>query len=300
MSRKERRRERQLHRYVPGYSEMRMQQYEQGMADQRAQANEEERQQYLRTLFGHAGQDAVTDLEGNEVLAAVPGSGYLGSEQDMAAKLQFAKGLLAAPEHMSRSHQLGSSLLQQYMKPQAGPDLPTSVREYQFAQSQGFQGGFQDWLEAKRQPQTVVNVGNQGENLDPMISDPNTLLKFTDAEGNHPPGPMPQSQLYQNFSLASADSAKGRRSNAVQQEAMERLTRELVGPDGLLQSQAGKGLTGVTKNFLQGGWQQLSQDDPRYIKYEAMLDSVVPLMRPPGSGPMSDEDFARIKRPSPA
>lgn len=42
------------------------------------------------------------------------------------------------------------------------PDLPSSVREYQFAQQQGFQGSFQDWQAANPRGTSVsVNTGPQ-------------------------------------------------------------------------------------------------------------------------------------------
>ena len=68
---------------------------------------------------------------------------------------------------------------------QSGTDAPTSVREYQYAQLQGYQGSFQDWLRAKAEAgRSSINVNIAKQDQPMSVSDakqvvlPNGELAF--------------------------------------------------------------------------------------------------------------------------
>lgn len=144
-------------------------------------------------------------------------------------------------------------------------DPTDDIREYQFAQSQGFEGSFQDFMtEMKRAGATNVSVSQGGGKFEEEFakSDAKTL-----------------SDLYSSGLQAQRNITR-----------IDQLDRTLAsaptGAQGALKLAAG-----------QFGIQTEGLDDLQSA--QALINSLVPEQRPPGSGPMSDADLELFKQSLP-
>ena len=116
-------------------------------------AKPQEAQQFGGQLAQTLTQQRERQQQRNAVAALVRQAG--GSDQDIA--LAYASPQVALDMLQKRQAAMAQS-----------EDLPASVREYQFAVSQGYDGSIMDYMleKSRKGPETVVNVGGQGELLD--------------------------------------------------------------------------------------------------------------------------------------
>lgn len=144
------------------------------------------------------------------------------------------------------------------LSPQRGAEPTSAMREYEFAQSQGFDGSFIDYRRGQAQAgrnQTTVNVG--GDNV---------------AMGEISKDVVEQSS-------ADIDAGNSAARRLVQINELDRILASA--PQG-----ASGALAQVANNMgirVEGG------DD--VAAAQAILNQMAPQQRPPGSGPMSDADL---------
>lgn len=145
---------------------------------------------------------------------------------------------------------------------QKGEDLPASVQEYKFAQSQGYQGSFEDFKTAPARAgatQVTTNVG----------------------EGD---------TFYKELDKGSAQTFSTLLDQGVQaQQSLPRIERL-----GTLLESVPTGASAAMKRAA--GEYGISTEGLSEIQAaEALIQQLVPLQRPPGSGPMSDKDIEMFR-----
>lgn len=146
------------------------------------------------------------------------------------------------------------------------PDLPTDVREYEYARGQGYQGSFAEFQqEQKRAGATNVNIDQKAEGA----FDKKLAEKQAEA-----------------FDTMAAEGLNARADLGVIGEL-----------DGLLQGQGGtlSGLAGIAAKYGIGGE---GIDDLQAA--QALINKLVPTQRAPGSGSMSDRDVELFTRSLPS
>lgn len=141
------------------------------------------------------------------------------------------------------------------------PSQTQDIQEYEYARQNGFTGTFPQWMTSSKQPQTVINnsMGGTGDFYKKL--DENLGVQVSDA-------------------ISAGTNA---RSNQLRVSELERLLQ--TAPQGLQGGMVqAAGALGLPVEGL---------DDVQAA--QALINQMVPLQRPPGSGTMSDADLALFK-----
>ncbi|MGV2110155.1 hypothetical protein ACQZ46_02635 [Agrobacterium salinitolerans] len=144
------------------------------------------------------------------------------------------------------------------------PKTPASYQEYKLAQQDGFTGSYSDWEKVKV-PGTSVTVNN--------------------GEGD---------KFYENLDKKNAETF-----SAMSQGGMEARAKmgQIDRLEGLL-AQSPQGAEGATKQWL-GDLGINTEGLDALQSTRALLETMVPAQRPPGSGPMSDADIVMFRNSLP-
>jgi hypothetical protein len=144
------------------------------------------------------------------------------------------------------------------------PEDPASVREYQFAVQNGYQGSFEDWRATAPRSGTEVTIENRSESA------------FSAETG----------KLLAQESAAVAEQGDAANRSLVQINQLDELMQGQGGITSAFTAMAGD--LGIT--FEGTGEVQAAR---------AIISQLVPQQRPPGSGPMSDADLELFKQSLP-
>jgi len=205
-------------------------------------------------------------------IAELLGSGYLSPGQQAVLerewKQEMAKG---DPRAALEMRMLQAQVRTAERGPQA--DVPSAVREFEYAQLNGFGGSFADWRKAGSPGTNITVEGAQAP--DPMAEANAAGLKTNMAK----------------FGTALADSSANGGKFAQQLGQLDQL-------EGLL-LQAGTGSTQewgrwVTETLgiqITGGASQAAS---------ALINQLIPAQKPPASGDMSDSDVRMFRASVPS
>jgi hypothetical protein len=187
-------------------------------------------------------------------LAEVAGSPFASPGQKAVAQALLTQQLGAMDPMQAMERERMQLELEQLRNPQ--PDVPASVEEYQFAQRQGFQGTYQDWVSAKAEagrPSTSVEVNTGG--------DTSELDKKLDAQ---------EAEIWGGY-MSTGTQASGMSADM---EALSAIVE--LAPQGPIQGRLAEAYPG----FSSAG-----------AAFNSIVKRIAPTLRAPGSGATSDIEY---------
>ena len=232
-----------------------------------------DRDKWLALAAGFGNSDSPGEGAGRAAQIMMQNDRLYGDKNDQARKeheqkQQMAQALSSIPLSEQEKQLLSilppnqqAAYIQKKLSASA-PTPPASIREYEFAKSQGFQGSFEDWkLQSKKAGATslTVNTGNNSVAVPEYSKLPAGLVYKRGPDGQIIVGPdgVPETAILPNSNQAS-DAAKLEEAQRVKQEAtarsgnvvIEDIDRALAGLDeGMLPT---SGLMGGTLANVPG------------------------------------------------
>lgn len=173
-------------------------------------------------------------------------------------------------------------------------DLPSAIREYQYAQSQGYEGSFKDWKDSLRDAGTTIDLGGK-EYVN--VNEANGLRYKPEFGGGRVEPYTPKSALVGKVIAETTQEQKDKTQEQKSKAIVGEMESMLFGENGIYKGLEGDDIADRVKFMATSNLQQLAQTDPRFKNYvDYTQGTLAPLAKSLGqAGSLSDTDLALVQ-----